>query len=404
MGFLLSACLKESSNVKAQDASSLSSTEKAKALEEAELDLKVNIKVSVTIPEPVSSSADPAPLPFDLRQDFFNAYKQELWPETEKQSLYGDMPYQVIFDGDLKNDGIETTGKALRLSPTVPEDAYSTHASLLSTSLGTKVPANFFWFEVDMTTEKQLRDKPNLWERGWITWNLEKNTDPKQAKILKEIVPYTFYYFYVKESDTTFPGIEIGKLEPANPDTWDCSYNVSPEVAQANIDCDNDGKVDDLIYGAQRFFPLRFDPNEPMAETGDCLVTSTLPRFGFGLGKTHTFRILQHQDGFEIYWLRQNLNGETITQKLVSCKDLLDPYTQGGIGFYTEDATVLFDNFRLQSFEFANLAEPSSLGAGSSSETANGKDENPDPEDDTGSFGVQYKPDLLKPNDLPTSP
>ena len=407
LALLLSACLNENTSLKAQETNGISASSKTKPLEEPEVDLRVTVKVNVKdLKELRPKIQEAQDLPFDLRQDFFEAYKTEAWPELPS-TVYGDMPYQVLFDGFLGEDSIKVishaTGQALSLSPATAKDDYSTHASLVSTSLTDKVPANFFWFEVDITTQEQLRDAPNLWERGWIAWNLERNTDLEQRKILREAVPYTFYYFYVKESDTTFPGIEVGKLEPGNPETWDCSFDVPAEIAQPNIDCDNDGDIDDVIYGAQRFFPFRFDPNEPMHESGDCLVMSQLPRFGFGVGKTHTFRILHHQDSFEIYWLRTTLSGETIAQKLLSCQDLLNPYTQGAIGFYTEDATVVFDNFRLQAFEFAvtkpELEEASELIA---SEPDESDTQTLSPAQ--GPFGVSYQSDFLEPSDLPNFP
>ncbi|MCA9836036.1 MAG: hypothetical protein KC422_03950 [Trueperaceae bacterium] len=403
LGLLFSACFNNNGKAAAQSEANSSTVAKAVSEAENEVDLKVNIKVSVKDPPALVLFPDSDPLPFDLKQDFFEAYKAESWPENDTGDLYGSMPYQVLFDGLLGEDAIEvvrgTSGHALRLNPAVPEDVYSTHASLVATTLTGQIPANFFWFEVDMTTEKQLRDKPNLWERGWVAWNLEANNDPKQTAVLRQVVPYTFYYFYVKESDTTFPGIEVGKLEPANSDTWDCAFDVSPDIATPNIDCDNDGKVDDVIYGAQRFFPFRFDPEEPMHETGDCLVTSSLPRFGFGVGKKHTFRILHHQDSFEIYWLKQTLEGETVAQKLVSCQDLLNPYTQGSIAFYSEDATVLFDNFRVQAFEVANVEPELAANSPAATDTAASEtDTLPEP------FGVRYQPPSLQIDDLPDLP
>ncbi len=313
-----------------------------------------SINISVT---PVINLKLPEANLYDVTQDSFETYALEPWPENATESLYGFLPYHVLFDGISNADGVRVStvqkNAVLVLKPDTALSPSHTHASLVTTSLKDAVPSSFFWFEVDMTTKAQLRSEPNAWERGWLVWNLSL-VDPELPEELKNVVPYSFYYFYVKEaSENLFP-LEIGKIEPNNPEAYDCAFNVKQ---YANFDCDNDGETDDVLFGTQRFFPFRFDENEQESETGDCFVHSVLPEEGFMVGETNRFRILHHQDSFEIYWIIRDSSNRQVAQKLVSCQDKLNPYTKGAIGFYTEDAEVQFDNFRLQAFELGRLSQ-----------------------------------------------
>lgn len=307
---------------------------------------------------------------YDVTQDSFETYALEPWPENATETLYGFLPYHVLFDGITNADGVQVSSveknAGLILKPDAALSSGNTHASLVTTSLKDAVPSSFFWFEVDMTTKTQLRSEPNAWERAWLVWNVAL-VDPELPEEIKNVVPYTFYYFYVKEaSENLFP-LEIGKIEPNNPEAYDCAFNVAH---YANFDCDDDGKADDALFGTQRFFPFRFDENAQESETGDCFVHSVLPEEGFMVGETNRFRILHHQDSFEIYWIIKDNSNRQIAQKLVSCQDKLNPYTKGAIGFYTEDAEVQFDNFRLQAFELGRLAQAEAASSAKSSSNA----------------------------------
>ncbi len=137
-------------------------------------------------------------------------------------------------------------------------------------------------FTTDLKTVKQLRQgsAPNPWEVGWVFWDFKYDANKNTNE----------YYFIPKAT-----GWELGKGDP--------SY-----------------------AGGQRFLAT-------------CDVTQKEVCQTFPIGGTYTVKVQQTVNAASTKMV-VSVNGKIVT----SFTDTQKPYSSGKIGFYTEDATVNFDN------------------------------------------------------------
>lgn len=179
---------------------------------------------------------------------FQDSFSQSLSPWKIEWTGYGTV---TISDGKLK------------LEP-APSTTTETHSALVLKEASWKD----YDFEVEMTTEKQLRTpSPEPWEVGWVLFrytNLEH-----------------FYYFIFKPN-----GVELGKRQ---------------------------GSLDQIFLQTE---------NHPKLE----------------LGKEYAIRTVVNGAQIQIY---------VDNEKVIDYTDN-NPLQNGGIGLYTEDAEVYFDDVRVR--------------------------------------------------------
>lgn len=189
-------------------------------------------------------------------------------------------PWRVQYDG-FGTIGPTGDGR-LRLAPRAADDPERTHAAMV-----TSVPS--FTGDVDLTvramTASQLRTgtPPNPWEVAWVAWHHQHD--------------HRFYYAILRPNGWELGKVDNTKLDPDGPEClWPAYENCK-------------------YRGAQRF-----------------LATGATPTFG--LGEWHDFRITQSGNAIVLWG-----NGQELTRYV----DLENPYMDGQIGLYTEDAEVHFD-------------------------------------------------------------
>lgn len=180
--------------------------------------------------------------------------------------------------------GIQQDGasnKVLFQKPMASTSPDETHASL---SLSQQ---NFHTPEITYRSKvvKQLRTpKPYPWETAWAVWNYTHD--------------HRFYYFALKTN-----GWELGKVDNTkkNPTGPECLW---PQYLNCKYE------------GAQRY-----------------LVTANAPKVK--IGTWDTLKVKQENNKLSVY-----VNNVLVVQFV----DKETPYLSGKIGFYNEDAHVLFDN------------------------------------------------------------
>jgi hypothetical protein len=145
---------------------------------------------------------------------------------------------------------------------------------------------------VRFQTAYQLRtgSPPNTWEVGWLVWHYTHD--------------HRFSYVLLKPNGWELGKIDNTKLDPSGPEClWpeyeNCKY---PE--------------------AQRFLSLANSPT-------------------FAVGEWHDIRISQSGNDIVVW-----ADGRELTR----ATDPEDPYRDGHVGLYTEDAQVFFDSITVTGF------------------------------------------------------
>ena len=201
---------------------------------------------------------------------------------TEMQWEQGDTvgAWYVQYDS-YGRVGLSGDGN-LSMAPQPATAPDRTHAALVTS---TQVFNGDIEVVVRARTEQQLRiaSPPNPWEVAWLAWHYRHD--------------HRFYYAMLRPSGWELGKVDNTRIDPTGPE---CLW---PEYENCKYP------------GAQRFLATGTDPT-------------------FALGEWHEFRVVQ--SGSEIVLWG---DGRQLTRYV----DTEDPYLDGSIGLYTEDAAVSFD-------------------------------------------------------------
>jgi len=187
--------------------------------------------------------------------------------------------------------GIKQTksgNKMLYQRPMASKSLNETHASLVLSK------EEYSTNEISLRSKvvRQLRTPvPNSWETAWVLWNYKHD--------------HHFYYFTLKTG-----GWELGKVDnaKADPNGPSCLW---PEY----LNC--------KYPGAQRYLATGSSPTTKV-------------------GKWDRIRVMQEGNLITVY---------AAGKKVTEYRDTNNPYYEGRVGLYNEDASVLFDKIDINSPE-----------------------------------------------------